>query len=102
MPEYENNRSSHESSSKDDKLTTGQKIADAVAKFGGSWTFLITFSSFMLIWIVINSLSWFSVIHWDKYPFILLNLFLSFIAAFQAPIIMMSQNRKEDLTYSLD
>ncbi|MCP9763999.1 DUF1003 domain-containing protein [Lacihabitans soyangensis] len=75
-------------------LTIGQKIADRVAAFGGSWTFIITFFSFILIWMTINI--WFLATKpFDPYPFILLNLILSCLAAIQAPIIMMSQNRQE-------
>lgn len=74
--------------------TFGQKIADKVATFGGSWTFIITFFSFILIWMIINI--WFlSTKPFDPFPFILLNLILSCLAAIQAPIIMMSQNRQE-------
>ncbi len=76
------------------ELTFGQKIADRVAAFGGSWTFIITFFSFILIWMIINI--WFLAAKpFDPYPFILLNLILSCLAAIQAPIIMMSQNRQE-------
>ena len=76
------------------KLTFGEKIADHVALFGGSWYFIISFGFFLLLWIVINT--WVFLSHgFDPYPFILLNLILSFIAALQAPIIMMSQNRQE-------
>lgn len=75
-------------------LTFGQKIADRVAAFGGSWTFIITFFSFIIIWMSINV--WFLATKpFDPYPFILLNLILSCLAAIQAPIIMMSQNRQE-------
>lgn len=75
-------------------LTFGQRIADKVAGFGGSWTFIITFFSFILIWMLINI--WFLATKpFDPYPFILLNLILSCLAAIQAPIIMMSQNRQE-------
>lgn len=75
-------------------LTVGQKIADKVASFGGSWTFIIIFFLFILIWMFINV--WVLVSKsFDPYPFILLNLILSCIAAIQAPIIMMSQNRQE-------
>ena len=76
-------------------LTTGQKIADVIATFGGSWTFIITFFSFLIIWMAINV---FLLTNkpFDPYPFILLNLILSCLAAIQAPIIMMSQNRKEE------
>ncbi|WP_215223902.1 DUF1003 domain-containing protein [Echinicola shivajiensis] len=78
----------------DAELTLGQRIADQVAAFGGSWTFIITFFSFILIWMMINI--WFlSRKPFDPYPFILLNLILSCLAAIQAPIIMMSQNRQE-------
>lgn len=76
------------------KLTTGQKLADKVASFGGSWTFIIVFFTFMIVWISINI--WFLASRaFDVYPFILLNLLLSCLAAIQAPIIMMSQNRQE-------
>lgn len=75
-------------------LTPGEKLADKVASFGGSWTFIVVFFSFILIWILINI--WFlSAKSFDPYPFILLNLLLSCLAAIQAPIIMMSQNRQE-------
>lgn len=79
----------------DDELTTGQIIADRVAGFGGSWKFIIIFFSFILIWMSINI--WYIISKpFDPYPFILLNLILSCLAAIQAPIIMMSQNRQED------
>lgn len=79
---------------KEVELTVGQKIADKVAAFGGSWTFIITFFSFIMIWMLINV--WFLASKpFDPYPFILLNLILSCLAAIQAPIIMMSQNRQE-------
>ncbi len=69
------------------------RVADKVAAFGGSWMFIIIFASFLVIWILINILP-FLGLQFDPKPFILLNLILSFIAAFQAPIIMMSQNRQ--------
>lgn len=76
------------------ELTIGQKLADKIASFGGSWTFIIIFFSFLLVWICINI--WvLTTKSFDPYPFILLNLILSCLAAIQAPIIMMSQNRKE-------
>lgn len=75
----------------EDTLTLGQKIADSVARFGGSWTFIISFVSVMIVWILINSLAIFGL-KFDPFPFILLNLFLSMVAAIQAPLIMMSQN----------
>jgi uncharacterized membrane protein len=76
-------------------LTTGQKIADKVASFGGSWTFIISFGVFIFIWITIN-VFWIVNKSFDPYPFILLNLILSCLAALQAPVIMMSQNRQEE------
>ncbi len=76
------------------ELTLGQKLADHVAAFGGSWTFIITFFLFILVWMLINI--WFLATKpFDPFPFILLNLILSCLAAIQAPIIMMSQNRQE-------
>lgn len=74
--------------------TFGQRLADRIATFGGSWSFLIIFGIFLSLWIAMNSL----VLLWrpvDPYPFILLNLVLSCLAAIQAPVIMMSQNRQE-------
>jgi uncharacterized membrane protein len=74
--------------------TFGQKLADKIATFGGSWTFLIYFSTFLVSWIAINTLQ-FLIEPFDPHPFILLNLILSCLAAVQAPVIMMSQNRRE-------
>lgn len=76
------------------KLTTGQKLADKIAEFGGSWTFIIVFFSFLVLWMAVNVVFLRSKAY-DPYPFILLNLILSCLAAIQAPIIMMSQNRQE-------
>jgi len=76
----------------ENSLTFGQKVADAVARFGGSWAFIIIFIGIMLLWMFVNLLQLFGL-HFDPYPFILLNLFLSMVAAIQAPLIMMSQNR---------
>lgn len=76
-------------------LSLGQRIADKVASFGGSWTFIICFGGFLLLWMLIN-VFWLTNQAFDPYPFILLNLILSTIAALQAPVIMMSQNRQED------
>lgn len=76
----------------DDPLTIGERLADKVAEFGGSWTFIISFFVFLGIWIILNVLR---VVGFDPYPFILLNLILSCLASIQAPIIMMSQNRQE-------
>jgi uncharacterized membrane protein len=75
-------------------LTVGQRMADRIASFGGSWTFIIVFFSFIMIWMSIN-IWWLHAKPFDPYPFILLNLILSCLAAIQAPIIMMSQNRQE-------
>ena len=78
----------------EEELTLGQRMADAIATFGGSWTFIIIFFSFLMLWIVLNA--WIlGQKQYDPYPFILLNLILSCLAAIQAPIIMMSQNRQE-------
>lgn len=73
--------------------TLGERVADAVARFGGSWAFISSFCVFMLVYILINVTL--GAKAWDRYPFILLNLFLSMLAAIQAPIIMMSQNRQD-------
>jgi uncharacterized membrane protein len=79
----------------DDSLTRGQKIADTVARNMGSWRFIIIQSCLLLCWVVLNALE--LLFHpFDPYPFILLNLALSFQAAYAAPIIMMSQNRQSD------
>jgi uncharacterized membrane protein len=78
----------------DQSLTKGQLIADRVASFGGSWIFIGCFSAVLAVWIIVNSRGGDSAA-FDPYPFILLNLLLSCIAAMQAPIIMMSQNRQE-------
>lgn len=78
----------------DEKLTIGQKIADAVASGMGSWPFIISQTIILAIWIILNLVAW--VHHWDPYPFIFLNLALSFQAAYAAPIIMMSQNRQSE------
>lgn len=75
------------------KTRRSDRIADKVAAFGGSWAFIILFACFLLSWVLVNILP-FITTHFDPKPFILLNLILSFIAAFQAPIIMMSQNRQ--------
>jgi uncharacterized membrane protein len=76
------------------KLTFGERLSDRIAEFGGSWKFLITFGAVLLFWIVLNGVV-FALHAFDPYPFILLNLILSCLAAVQAPIIMMSQNRAE-------
>jgi uncharacterized membrane protein len=74
-------------------MTFGERIADIVARFGGSWTFIITFALVFVVYITTNVILRRSA--WDPYPFILLNLFLSLLAAIQAPVIMMSQNRQD-------
>ncbi|HKJ09073.1 MAG TPA: DUF1003 domain-containing protein, partial [Gammaproteobacteria bacterium] len=77
------------------QLTLGERLSDRLAEFGGSWTFLIAFGGVLALWIVVNTAL--LVRHpFDPYPFILLNLVLSCLAAVQAPVIMMSQNRQED------
>ena len=76
------------------KLSIGERLADQIADFGGSWTFITLFAGFILVWIVINTVLLLAR-PFDPYPFILLNLMLSCLAAVQAPIIMMSQNRQE-------
>jgi uncharacterized membrane protein len=76
----------------DRQLTFGQRLADQVAEFGGSWSFILCFAAVLLVWIAVNSIAVFRQ-PFDPYPYILLNLVLSCLAAMQAPIIMMSQNR---------
>jgi len=79
-----------------EEMTFGQKLADKVAAFGGSWTFISIFAAVLVVWILLNSfiLIRFNNASFDPYPYILLNLFLSMLAAIQAPIILMSQNRQ--------
>ncbi len=78
-----------------EQLTLGQRVADKVATFGGSWPFIIIFTVILIIWVILNSVI-LARYHdsFDPYPYILLNLFLSMLAAIQAPVIMMSQNRQ--------
>jgi uncharacterized membrane protein len=76
-------------------LTKGQKISDKVARFGGSWAFIISFFIILIVWVLYNSIAP-TKNDFDPYPFILMNLILSCIAALQAPVIMMSQNRQEE------
>jgi CRP/FNR family transcriptional regulator, cyclic AMP receptor protein len=76
-----------------EQLTLGDRLADAVARFGGSWRFIIAFGVVLVAWVGVNVIL--ALRAWDPYPFILLNLFLSMLAAIQAPIIMMSQNRQD-------
>jgi uncharacterized membrane protein len=79
----------------DKQLTFGDRVADAFALTVGSWRFIIIQSVILAIWLLLNAIGW--IKHWDPYPFILLNLMLSFQAAYAAPIIMMSQNRTSEL-----
>ncbi len=77
----------------EEESTFGEHVADAVARFGGSWTFIMSFGAVLVVYIAVNVFLDRSA--WDPYPFILLNLFLSMLAAIQAPVIMMSQNRQD-------
>ena len=77
-----------------EKYTIGQRAADAIAKFAGSWAFIFAFTGVLILWMVINTIL--AAKAFDPYPFILLNLVLSCVAAIQAPLIMMSQNRQEE------
>jgi uncharacterized membrane protein len=94
MTDYETISSNIEKEFTSD-FTFGEKVSDKIATFGGSWKFIFIFASVLFVWIVINSYFLLSR-PFDPYPFILLNLILSCIAAIQAPVIMMSQNRQED------
>jgi uncharacterized membrane protein len=76
-------------------VSVGQKVADAVAAIIGSWPFIIVQSVLMALWVTLNVIAWMR--HWDPYPFILLNLALSFQAAYAGPYILMSQNRQQDI-----
>ncbi|MCE5343658.1 MAG: DUF1003 domain-containing protein [Eubacteriales bacterium] len=78
----------------DAHLTIGQRMADGIAKFAGSWTFISIFLSCLVVWVIVNMMMLAKAP--DPYPFILLNLILSCVAAMQAPVIMMSQNRQEE------
>jgi uncharacterized membrane protein len=78
-----------------ERLSLGQRLSDAVAEIIGSWRFIVIQSGILTIWIGLNITAF--IQHWDPYPFILLNLVLSFQAAYTAPIIMMSQNRQADI-----
>ena len=77
-----------------EKYTLGQRAADTIAKFAGSWAFIFSFAGVLVMWMVINAIL--ATKAFDPYPFILLNLVLSCVAAIQAPLIMMSQNRQEE------
>ena len=77
-----------------EKYTLGQRAADTIAKFAGSWAFIFSFAGALILWMVVNAIL--ATKAFDPYPFILLNLVLSCVAAIQAPLIMMSQNRQEE------
>ncbi len=89
---YESSILSHLNEEYLNRTSWSERLADRISNFGGSWKFILLFSVFLVIWMIWNSVSF--TRHFDSRPFILLNLILSFIAAFQAPIIMMSQNRQ--------
>jgi len=78
----------------EEQLTFGQRAADSVARFVGTWKFIIIQTIILAIWVTLNVVAW--IHHWDPYPFILMNLTLSFQAAYTAPLIMMSQNRQAE------
>ena len=80
---------------KNSQISRGEGISDLVTAIVGSWRFIIVQSSFLALWILLNILSW--IKHWDEYPFILLNLALSFQAAYATPFILMSQNRQSEI-----
>ena len=77
-----------------EKYTLGQRAADSIAKFAGSWAFIFSFTGVLIVWMIVNAIL--AARAFDPYPFILLNLVLSCVAAIQAPLIMMSQNRQEE------
>src|SRR5947207_11240990 len=79
-----------------DKQSAGDRIADRVATFIGSWAFIIGQTGVMTVWILVNTLALFGFIRFDEYPFVFLNLFMSAEAAFATPLILMSQNRSAD------
>ena len=88
-----------------ERLTLGERLADRVAAFGGSWTFIISFGIVLAVWVIINTVILSDKAIFDPYPFVFLNLVLSMLAAVQAPVIMMSQNRqanKDRLTATND
>jgi uncharacterized membrane protein len=94
LHELRHHRRSHRVKHRSD-LTFGQRLADGVAAIVGSWRFIVVQSALLALWIVLNVVGW--VQAWDPYPFILLNLALSFQAAYTAPILMMSQNRQAEI-----
>jgi len=78
----------------EEQLTFGERVSDGLATVAGSWSFIMGFGLVLGVWILVNTVA--LIHHWDKYPYILLNLLLSMLAAIQAPVIMMSQHRQED------
>jgi uncharacterized membrane protein len=78
----------------EEQITFGERVSDRLATVAGSWSFIFGFGLTLGVWVLLNTVAY--THHWDKYPFILLNLFLSMLAAIQAPVIMMSQHRQED------
>jgi uncharacterized membrane protein len=78
----------------EEQLTFGERVSDKLADVAGSWNFIMGFGLVLGVWILVNTVA--LIHHWDKYPYILLNLLLSMLAAIQAPVIMMSQHRQED------
>ncbi|WP_219838203.1 DUF1003 domain-containing protein [Paenibacillus sp. R14(2021)] len=94
VDEFEKQIHEHLNEEYNQSTTFANRLADRIASFGGSWRFILIFCGILLLWIVVNTLSFTKILHFDEPPFILLNLVLSFLAGFQAPIIMMSQNRQ--------
>jgi len=94
VDDYENTILSRVDEAYSENSSFTDRLADHIAKFGGSWTFIAYFGGFLVVWMIWNTLPFLKPFHFDEPPFILLNLCLSFLAAFQAPIIMMSQNRQ--------
>ncbi|MDA8442907.1 MAG: DUF1003 domain-containing protein [Peptococcaceae bacterium] len=92
VDDYESHIMAHLNEQYLKRTSPGDRLSDKIAKFGGSWYFIVVFAVFLTLWMVWNSLRF--TYHFDAEPFILLNLILSFTAAFQAPIILMSQNRQ--------
>lgn len=90
----EKNRELAELEKQEEKTTFGQSLADRVAAVGGSWAFIVSFIIILMLWVTLNVTGVLGI--WDRFPFILLNLMLSTIAALQAPIILMSQNRQAE------
>ena len=95
LVELRRHRRAHRKAGRGHALTLGERVSDGVARVVGSWRFIIIQSVLLIIWMMLNVTAW--VQEWDPYPFILLNLALSFQAAYTAPIIMMSQNRQSEI-----